>query len=120
MTEATVLITTGVGGDTQLGKGNPTYNYGARVNIGANISVNKIVSLLRFDLSSIPAGSTCTSAKMVLRHTTDLANEITFSLYKVTDANGDWVEGVSLGLAKAGEPCWNAKAADGSGGVTTA
>jgi hypothetical protein len=39
----------------------------------------------------------------------------------VTLANAAWIEGAKFGeLAGAGEPCWNALAADGAGGVLTA
>jgi len=78
-------------------------------------------SLLRFVLSSIPAGAIITSATLNLYNTANTTIDSTVSLFQISDANGDWIEGTSVATtAKAGESCWNAKVADGSGGVTTA
>lgn len=80
--------------------------------------------LLRFNLSAIPVGSTCNSAILYLYHNKapeGAPNPCTASLHRVSDANSDWVAGTkNVALAGAGECCWNAKAADGAGGVTSA
>lgn len=120
MTEATVLITTGVGADqTFLDGANAAKNYGA--SILYNIFTTQRNAILRFDLSGIPAGAKCTSAVLKLYHYNNVGINNTYCIYKISDANGNWVEGNNTGTtADAGEPCWNAKEANGSGGVTTA
>ena len=75
--------------------------------------------LIEFDVSSIPVGSTCNSATFTITLTGGGAGNATFHSIKV--GNAAWVEGTKDGvLAGAGDPCWNALAADGAGGVTTA
>lgn len=100
------------------------YNYGAldylRIRVpGGNPGCQV---LLQFDLSGIPAGSTCNSATLYLHHqATSTASAWTVNVYAIKAANGGWVEGTKSGAqAGAGEPCWDAKEADGAGGVTTA
>ena len=79
--------------------------------------------LFRFDLSSIPASASIDSAyiRLVQVSAPEGAYNATQAFYKISDANGDWIEGTKNNtLAGAGEPCYNAKCADGAGGVTTA
>ena len=79
--------------------------------------------LFRFDLSSIPASATIDSAyiRLVKVDAPSSSYNSPQVFYKIADANGDWIEGTKNNtLAGAGEPCYNAKCADGSGGVTTA
>ena len=85
--------------------------------------VSTQAAMLRFNLSAIPAGAVCTGATLYLYHSfgDEGGGSNDGNVYSVAAANGDWVEGTkNIALAGAGEPCWNAKAADGSGGVTTA
>lgn len=120
MTDVNILVSTGIGGDTYLTSGAATNNHGvySPISTGAVVTNRKI--LLRFDLSDILAGSTCISAILKLKSTVNSSSG-EFNIYKISDANSDWVEGTKNGTtAGAGETCWNAKAADGAGGVTTA
>jgi hypothetical protein len=87
--------------------------------VGANPGCNV---LLQFDLSAIPATATCNSATLYLYHHTQVAAQAwSVNIYSVKVANAGWIEGARTGAqAGAGEPCWDALAADGAGGVTTA
>mgnify|MGYP000874609124 CR=1 FL=1 len=80
--------------------------------------------LIRFDLSSISSAATCSAATLVftIDSVTPQSRTRTFKIYKITDANGDWIEGTGTTAknAKSGEPTRVAKFADGSGGTTTA
>jgi hypothetical protein len=96
-----------------------TYNFGATTSW--NSSSMKMLAL--FDLSSIPAGSTINSATLSFFQTNGgAAGAFTITAYAIAAANAGWAEGTGNGSANAGagEPCWDAKEADGSGGVTTA
>lgn len=79
-------------------------------------------ALLKFDLSPLPKSYHCIDAKLYLYH--DYSPEgsglNTGKVYSVTAANWLWIEGSGdIDIAKQGEPCWNAREADGSGGVQT-
>ena len=107
------------GGDTWLRNGF-TYNYGASTVIQLYPDKNR-VGLIRFILSSIPSSATCTAAVMSLHSKTNS----TLSVYKITDANGDWIEGTATGSNQTGSPCWSYKVFDtvawaGCVGMTTA
>ena len=96
-------------------------NYGVHTNLTINEGSGGLYAkgLIRFDLSSIAAGSICEAVSIKLTNNT--AHTDTYYLCKISDANGNWIEGAKSGAtAGAGEPCWNAKEANGSGGVTTA
>jgi hypothetical protein len=101
-----------------------TYNYGVlpylRLRTPGAAPGCKV--LLFFDLSAIPATATCNSATLYLyHHTQSTASAWSVAIYSIAAANGGWVEGTKAGtVAGAGQPCWDAKAADGAGGVTTA
>ena len=104
--------------DTYLDSGNATINYGSfsTLYVRSNRS-----GLLRMIAQSVPAGATCNSATLTMTAISTPGVDQTISVYAIASANGNWVEGTKGGLiAAAGEPCWNAKEADGSGGVTTA
>jgi hypothetical protein len=104
----------GVGADVWINNANPTYNYGIYIYC-------KSKALLRFDLSSIDSSDICTDADLYMTPAENNTGSVVNNIYKVSDANGDWIEGTKNGAAAgSGEPCWNAKEADGSGGVTTA
>lgn len=104
--------------DTNLSLGAQLNNFG----VSTTVTIGQYHKwILRFNLSGIPAGSICTAASLKLTNDYGWAGEQTYNCYKIADANGDWIEGTKNDTqAGAGEPCWNAKRADGSGGVTTA
>jgi len=118
-------FTDGFGGDIQtykdtyINSGAATVSYGVNALIQANST--GIKALLEFDLSSIDAAATCNSALFsVYRAVQGSANAYTLTTYSIASGNAAWVEGTSANPAPSGSPCWNALAADGSGGVTTA
>jgi len=118
-------FTDGYGGDvatakdTYVNSGAATVGYGVNALIQANST--GIKALLEFDLSSIDAAATCNSALFsVYRAVQGSANAFTLTTYPIASGNAAWVEGTSGNPAPSGSPCWNALAADGSGGVTTA
>ncbi len=79
-------------------------------------------ALLKFDLSSLPANGVCTSATLHLYHDYSPEGEgmNTGHVYSVAAANWPWIEGTGdIDIARQGEPCWNAREADGSEGVQT-
>ena len=98
-----------------------TRNGGASTKL--DISSSGIKGLIEFDLSSIPVTATCDAAELRMYSSAQgSANAWTVTAYSIAAANEAWVEGTGAlsGNAASGEPCWNALAADGSGGVTTA
>lgn len=111
-------ITDGVGADTFVSSVNATNNYG--IYPWLLTRNNTIVQLMRFDLSSVPSTAVCSAAKLAIYPSSN-EGSATYNIYQITDENGDWIEGTKGGAtAGSGEPCWNAKKADGSGGVTEA
>jgi hypothetical protein len=118
-------FTDGDGGDTwtaqdvTLTNTAPTYNLGAHSDFEAVANVQN--GLMRFILAGIPETRLCLGADLHMFKTSSVSVvPMTCSIHKVSDANGDWIPGEGdLELAAAGEPCWNAKEADGSGGITT-
>lgn len=117
-------FTDGYGGDvatskdTDIDPGFPTRNNGA-----ANyFTRTNHKGLIEFDLSSIAADSTCNSATFYGYATAAGGAGATFvtTIYSIASGNAAWIEGTQVeNTAASGEPCWNALAADGSGGVTT-
>lgn len=125
-TKQQYTFTDGYGGDVftaldmQMSSSWATYNGGAHVNFQFETGQR---GCIRFNLSSIPATATCISAKLYLYHSyaTGDGPAITVNIYSIAAANSDWTAGTkNIALAAAGESCWNARHADGSGGVTTA
>lgn len=116
--------TTSTAGDTTLNAepNRQARNYGALTYFV--FTTLSCTVLLRFDCSSIDATATCTAVNMKFYKTQTFAEDkpTTLTLYSVAEANGDWIEGTGMASANAaaGEPCYDAKEADGSGGVTTA
>ena len=110
------------GGDCLLRvNANSTKNYGA-----ASTAIGYLANekwLFRFILSSIDSSNIATAASLIVTKASpkDSTRTTTYNLYEIATANGDWIEGTKDGAtAGSGEPCWDAKAADGAGGVTTA
>lgn len=124
-----LTYTDGYGGDVDTAQDTMFVNVaeGSRIaNYGLHDAMRftgaQYVSLLRFNLAAIPANSTCESAVLYLyKRDTDYNGAGTVNIHSVAAANAAWTEGAQNGTtAASGEPCWNALAADGSGGVTTA
>ena len=119
MTDVTIAITTGVGADNSINRLAATNNQGIVATTSSWPGTRGYH--FRFDLSGIAAGNVCTAATLKLYHQTTTGINNTHSIFKISDANGNWIEGDKNNTqAGAGQPCWNAKEADGSGGVTTA
>lgn len=98
----------------------PTFNCGASNPFNSGVYFSW---LMKFDLSAA-SGQTIATA-ILYAYKADTVVGLGYSrlvkLYSVSSANSDWIEGTKTGAqAGSGEPCWNAKEADGSGGVTTA
>lgn len=108
---------TDTGQDTMLHSGAPTIAFSTHNVYDVSTSRN---FLQRFILQGIPAGAACVSATLHYYKASAVPNKaVTCTLYAVSAANGSWIEGPTYGgTAAAGEPCWNARAANGSGGVT--
>lgn len=109
--------------DCDLMDGSPTFNTGVSTQFRVYLNGGAQVGLIKFDISFIPATTTLTAASMTFTKATTGSNigTATLSAYGITAANGDWVEGTKdRATAGSGEPCYNAKKADGSGGVTEA
>lgn len=113
-------IAVGPSADLYISSNSPTNNTGARTYW---FMTSPYPALLRFDLSGVAATNSAASATLEFYKSSGPgANaDRTITAYSIAAANGDWIEGTKdNALAGSGEPCWNAKAADGSGGVTTA
>lgn len=103
--------------------GAPHYN--SQKNYGASptfVISNGVNAIFRFDLSTIPSGSTCTAVTFKpTKVSGSSTNNRTYYIYSLAKANKDWIEGTKNGeQAGSGEPCYAARKADGSGGVTEA
>ena len=96
------------GSDTDMSLPSPNNNYGA--NAGMTINAGQGVALVRFDLSTIPAGSVILSAQFSLYHTSGSTD--TAGIFTVTRP---WTEGT--GVAGSGAT-WNTY--DGANAWTTA
>ena len=134
MTDVNIAITAGVGADTYIlketdGHAANNNNFGASTTLRTRyISTNYVKKILfRFDLSSIPSTATIVSATLKM-YSSGATQAQTYTIYKITDANGDWIEGTGAGAAVVGAPCWNYKAYHastptnwaGSAGLSTA
>lgn len=111
--------TTSTAGDVVFNSGSDANrNYGTLITLAGLLGC----FIMRFDCSSIDGSALATAATLTFTKTSTQSsagsNNLTF--YGITSANGDWIEGVTANPARSGEPCWNAKQADGSGGVTVA
>lgn len=107
------------GNDTLLHSLQPTNNYGA-LTYAMSLLSPALVTLRKFDVSAIAPSATCDLATLTIvnQYTCDPSS---FRFFNLTQANQGWVEGTKLGaLAGTGEPCHNARRADGAGGVLEA
>jgi hypothetical protein len=102
--------------DTRLDSGaaQHTMNYGAATGtiVGKQDASRDERSLLRFDLSSIGVGNACSAAVLYLYdpNWVNRTADCTIDVFKVADANGNWVEGTNDGSVSDGEPSWSYKA----------
>lgn len=106
--------------DTKLSSSVATRNFGASVTVLGAATTECMLAW--WDLSSLPVGAIVNSATLTLYQAgSAAANAFTLTAYNIKSGNGGWIEGTkNNATAGAGEPCWNAKEADGAGGVTTA
>jgi len=105
-----------------MSAGWPTFNGGLHPDADID-PFNPQYTLFRFDLSSFASADTVITAKLHLFSTQgdEGAGVVSGDIYSVAISDSGWIEGTkNIALAGAGEPCWNAKEADGAGGVTTA
>jgi len=93
----------------------PTFNYGVSV----QLIWDSRKAIIEFDNSSIPVGALCLSNTLyTYQNASGPALAWTVAVYSIAIGNQAWIEGTRNGaLALAGEPCWNALAANGAGGV---
>ena len=100
--------------DTKIAENAPTTNYGGATTIGVdgdepNGSGKDAYSLLRWDLSSIPAGSTVNSASVTLNVTN--SSPLTYQTYKL---KRPWEESSATWLLYASDSPWEIAGAKGS------
>jgi hypothetical protein len=97
---------------------------------GRDSSTRYMREIQRWDLTGIPAGSTCNSASLYLfdhEWSNRTANNAT-NVYEIAAGNANWVEGTGADVPQTGSSCWNYKAYDpstptawaGSAGLSTA
>lgn len=106
------------------------FNFATGPNLFAGFLDTSIIgrnhTLLNFDLTQLPAGAIFTVVTLNLEHDHPACGaghtvDSVLSLRGILVANDGWVQGTKNGTtAGSGEPCWEAFAADGSGGITTA
>lgn len=126
MTTINIPVTAGIGADGLIYLGALYYNYGTLnlIQVYSNPPTH-VKTLIRFDLSSIPSSAICTAATLKLTASQNNSAKI-YNIHKITDANGDWIEGTKAGAtAGIGEPCYqfkkyNSIAWAGSAGLGTA
>lgn len=107
----------GADNDTYLSGYGTTNNYGSHAQLVIDNWLSQ-VGLIKFDCSSIPSDATCDSATLSL-WSVGTAGYV--EVHSIASGNAAWIEGTRSGTqALSGEPCWDALAANGSGGVTTA
>ena len=106
--------------DNFLASPTPTRNNGASAVLGYGTA--SYPWIMQFDVSAVSSLATCVEAVLELyQAASGGAAAFTTTIYSILSGNAGWVEGTTdNNTAKARESCWNAKAADGSGGVTTA
>jgi len=88
-------------------------NYGASNGLTAGINRwgEKYASIIRFDLTELPAGAKVTGARLILHATSPdfPTRDLPVQLHQLSAANGAWVEGNGDGTREpiAGTPCWS-------------
>lgn len=89
--------------DTFLRSDVPDFNYGGYATLFIR---NNWTSLLKFDLSGIPASATCDSATLTLYTGDVLAGEKTNQVFVMAAANRTWTEGGATWNTKDGSNAW--------------
>ncbi len=94
--------------DAHIRQANPTFNYGVSTPLMVDSdepagSSNDVSTLLYWDLSSIPAGSTIQSAAIAI-YVEDVTAAPGYDLYDMTQA---WTEGTGNGSATGNGATWN-------------
>ena len=107
--------------DTWVQSNLANYTFGTGTTLICRMNYQRI--LIGFDLSSIPSGASISSAKITVTSNGNFTTA-TYSIYAISDANGDWIEGTDYLQIVNGSPCWNYKEYDttswaGSAGLST-
>lgn len=112
------------GKDTHTEAANNGHNFGTATAMGTRQDGGvQNSTLLRFDATSIAGTAVCSAATLYLsKHYTDgTAYSYTYTVHSIASGNAGWIEGTRPGNpALEDEPCHNALASDGAGGVKTA
>ena len=114
-------FTDGYGGDvftandTYLASANPDASRGAQNYITAE---SAIISLLSFDLSSIAASATCTSATLYLYALATRTTDRSVAFHAISAANAGWLEGGNVDPETGGAATWDNKADRNGAGDT--
>ena len=90
--------------DALLSQFGPTYNYGITQELMLRRTSDDYVSLIQFDLSSIPSGATITNAQLQLYKYGGTTTAATVNVHAMKQA---WVEGTKNGTAPADGASWN-------------
>jgi hypothetical protein len=88
-------------------------NFGAREDFSVGTAVGLRKGLLRFDLTSLPAGYDSIkriTLKLTEHPTYDSTGSGLINAYRIAAANKEWVEGTGSGAAQDGSACWAYKA----------
>jgi hypothetical protein len=124
--EITLAFIDGYGGnvftakDTLMSASWPTRNGGTHPDFQLS-STEPQHALMEFDLSTLPSNAVILRATLFLYNSYgpgDGGGSPISTVYSLSAANDGWIEGTkNIGLPSAGEPFWNAKASNASGGV---
>lgn len=115
---ATLTLQPGVsdGTDTRLLEATPTTAGDTATSIDTNpVPASRRLSLLKFDLTSLPAGATVTSATFTVWNVTNTAATKTIDLYAILAANSAWIEGATWDYAVPSTVRWAGDAAANGG-----
>jgi hypothetical protein len=80
------------GVDTYVRSDSSGSNYGTSTVITTSNLANRYIGLLKFDISSIPAGATITGATLSLWNASTATNNRTFTVYSILVADSGWTE----------------------------
>lgn len=103
--------------DTYVQEAAPTTAAGTNANlIVAGSGSSRNLALVKFDLSSIPAGADVSAATLSLwSNVTSPAADILLSVYRVLDANSGWAEGATWDYADGSAVRWAGDSAANGG-----
>jgi hypothetical protein len=109
-------LTVGPSDDTAIESDNPTANNGAQNYMYAERSSGTRKCLLRFPVSSIPAGSTITGAVLNL-YVYNVDGPGTILLRNILSGNSDWIEGGATWNTIDGSNAWAGSAGCSTEGI---